>query len=170
MSTIKKQEISIHSLVRGRTALQRLFGQRKSDFNPLPRKRENPTCGGTSRKSYHFNPLPRKRENFACSDKCCRKIKISIHSLVRGRTEKLRKGSIMESISIHSLVRGRTLYRCSACAHKSDFNPLPRKRENIGTACGSYKLSDFNPLPRKRENNDCVLFADPKYLFQSTPS
>ena len=39
----RTDEISIHSLVRGRTVYADVIAGEPSDFNPLPRKREN--CG-----------------------------------------------------------------------------------------------------------------------------
>ena len=54
-------------------------------FNPLPRKRENVAEIDVSAAEIDFNPLPRKRENSLLQAKKTQK-KISIHSLVRGRT------------------------------------------------------------------------------------
>ena len=79
-------EISIHSLVRGRTLSEQKQNPALTDFNPLPRKRENHITAksvmplfsisihslvrGRTRTAHHyqgyaadFNPLPRKREN-----------------------------------------------------------------------------------------------------------
>ena len=78
-------------------------------FNPLPRERENETSIASTISSENFNPLPRERENESVRYNASRSCKISIHSLVRGRTAfKFCKQSAISSISIHSLVRGRT--------------------------------------------------------------
>ena len=55
------------------------------DFNPLPRKRENDVQDISSLMLSHFNPLPRKRENDNLLVTVV-VLRISIHSLVRGRT------------------------------------------------------------------------------------
>ena len=119
-------DISIHSLVRGRTILVSTVLCIILDFNPLPRKRENRDL----------------REDADLSQI------ISIHSLVRGRTVLLFYVSDVIPISIHSLVRGRTKnsYYNSQC--QNNFNPLPRKRENI-----------------RRDNIPQIIIQ-----FQSTPS
>ena len=122
--------ISIHSLVRGRTLDWLLRTVRAVDFNPLPRKRENQTDNHQHQSVYNFNPLPRKRENeeqphyrlfWFYFNPLPRKRenshsplisrlapKISIHSLVRGRTAIIMGRLTADPISIHSLVRGRT--------------------------------------------------------------
>ncbi len=101
--------ISIHSLVRGRTPTCGGTNRKSYHFNPLPRKRENGKAETLGVNIDYFNPLPRKRENlwkwagaFTLS--------ISIHSLVRGRTQMLFKRLSDFIISIHSLVRGRTFF------------------------------------------------------------
>ena len=55
--------ISIHSLVRGRTAAPETYQTRELYFNPLPRKRENIDNNISKAELLNFNPLPRKREN-----------------------------------------------------------------------------------------------------------
>ena len=55
-------------------------------------------------------------------------------------------------ISIHSLARGRTNASIRFRVLTNDFNPLPRKRENIRQHIPSAIFWNFNPLPRKREN------------------
>ena len=125
------EKISIHSLVRGRTALVRIGTAMIVYFNPLPRKRENYVSGGkfnpvsnfnplprkrenlqtviTFAPTEYFNPLPRKRENAQPHPGAVLALKISIHSLVRGRTFFCVFFVFLIYISIHSLVRGRTI-------------------------------------------------------------
>ena len=59
---------------------------------------------------------------------------ISIHSLVRGRTEYKQAYKETKDISIHSLVRGRTEIMAIKDGAARHFNPLPRERENSGLA------------------------------------
>ena len=56
---------------------------------------------------HNFNPLPRKRENGVIQLHIDVAV-ISIHSLVRGRTDSGIDVEFKNWISIHSLVRGRT--------------------------------------------------------------
>ena len=99
--------ISIHSLVRGRTIISSIQDLSPLYFNPLPRKRENNYQKQLIRLCSYFNPLPRKRENgFRCPPAALQLI--SIHSLVRGRTQFASPRNRTVRISIHSLVRGRT--------------------------------------------------------------
>ncbi len=78
---------------------------------------------------------------------------ISIHSLARGRTAEFISKYFSKGISIHSLARGRTAVRISDGEKVEDFNPLPRKRENLTRYAQTlHTRANFNPLPRKREN------------------
>ena len=72
--------------MRGRTTSVGEVKLDKWNFNPLPRERENGTAQVTMQTAFDFNPLPRERENgggarYEPSNG------ISIHSLVRGRTQ-----------------------------------------------------------------------------------
>ena len=149
--TLFHKVISIPSLVRGRTPLKSISASSSPNFNPLPRKRENDIAAPSVGNSLYFNPLPRKRENenggiIPDSNP------ISIHSLVRGRTWVYTGVTDSQAISIHSLVRGRTQRSNFRLAISTNFNPLPRKRENAFNASQSFTARYFNPLPRKREN------------------
>ena len=126
-------QISIHSLVRGRTIISPLGSIKPYiHFNPLPRERENPLGLRVDKPIWwfqstpswegelffkrllsngrYFNPLPRERENSTI-----RKLRGCtagyFNPLPRERENQTRI-HISDSnmfISIHSLVRGRTL-------------------------------------------------------------
>ena len=105
-----------------------------TDFNPLPHTRENsrfPIVAAMSRK--YFNPLPHTRENQA-SYRLGYRLRISIHSLIRGRTHGHWKESANLDISIHSLIRGRTviniptLKRIEISIHSLIRGRTPRKQ------------------------------------------
>ena len=103
--------ISIHSLIRGRTGCDRLPIDLSDNFNPLPHTRENNKNSVLSEDSRYFNPLPHTREN--CDD------------------DKL---LYLNNISIHSLIRGRTNIRSKLFWRYGYFNPLPHTRENENSA------------------------------------
>ena len=60
---LDRNVISIHSLVRGRTAVCTKYERPKRYFNPLPRERENGKAEALGVNIDYFNPLPREREN-----------------------------------------------------------------------------------------------------------
>ena len=132
-----------------------MLGQQAFDlrhFNPLPRKREN-DC--RTHRIYHLrisiHSLVRGRT--LLGENTLSSFKISIHSLVRGRTQFKRNRISNQSISIHSLVRGRTFSAVLLMICGRYFNPLPRKRENRFPIVAATLRRYFNPLPRKRENS-----------------
>ena len=98
--------ISIHSLIRGRT--QSSFGYAGSlAFQSTPSYEGELYCRSDRLLFRYFNPLPHTRENTS----------VNWHSLP-------------DSISIHSLIRGRTLSSIINHLFISYFNPLPHTREN----------------------------------------
>ena len=99
---LQSLQISIHSLVRGRTHGCRRLPQPLRYFNPLPRERENCFRSLLHGQCSYFNPLPREREN---------DVKRVIFS--------------DEYISIHSLVRGRTRTRCRNTQQERIFQSTP---------------------------------------------
>ena len=86
--------------------------------------------------------------------------KISIHSLIRGRTAMCGYWVGVGNISIHSLIRGRTnLYRQAyrACRY---FNPLPHTRENVVELCsiGGIIISIHSLIRGRTGGKDCSSF------------
>ena len=77
---------------------------------------------------------------------------ISIHSLARGRTFERWAELWLENISIHSLARGRTQKRLTEALAVA-FQSTPSQEGERGNIIRSNRRSNFNPLPRKRENN-----------------
>ena len=139
-----RANISIHSLARGRTS--RIFtlkdvswfqstpsqeGERtdmvdtlaKDIFQSTPSQEGEPSMRACSTWFLDFNPLPRKRENDNYHN-LPQTEKISIHSLVRGRTATPSAIEAIQSISIHSLARGRTAEDTSYFAVK-EFQSTP---------------------------------------------
>ena len=120
------------------------------DFNPLPHTRENNMPDVRTGSSYYFNPLPHTRENSGAIQSL-KTDKISIHSLIRGRTKLTEKEWKRLLISIHSLIRGRTLQPQRNPQTARNFNPLPRKRENNTLPSRKQLPRYFNPLPHTRD-------------------
>ena len=189
------ERISIHSLIRGRTVNSSQVAQIKEFqstpsyegeqrrkyhgiqlwyFNPLPHTRENTERFWGIVGADNFNPLPHTRENAIPMPTRFTGWQISIHSLIRGRTNKTNNDAVLKSfqstpsyegepytldfdsissvISIHSLIRGRTVSSLSRSFIKYYFNPLPHTRENYGCCRTRLDLINFNPLPHTREN------------------
>ena len=99
--------ISIHSLIRGRTSYHLPIRSSTFYFNPLPHTRENDFYNVSLDYIADFNPLPHTRENV---------VKDGLKDVL--------------SISIHSLIRGRTNSATTIVLPRANFNPLPHTREN----------------------------------------
>ena len=116
---------------------------------------------------------------------------ISIHSLIRGRTNiffqpvpfvKFQstpsyEGELFRPYLSNILTKFQSTpsyegerYSGGYGNYKRDFNPLPHTRENLLSLRWAVEMLHFNPLPHTREN----IFAQPYVLawtlFQSTPS
>ena len=163
-----------------------------TNFNPLPHTRENNVPDECRGDIVNFNPLPHTRENskkhivFRCdglfqstpsyegehSPVCDKppRIKISIHSLIRGRTPVIVSKKLVCAISIHSLIRGRTAFLLNFIRRMTLFQSTP-----------SY---EGEPLYLRFHNISIRFQSTPSYegelqsnakhgvtkLFQSTPS
>ena len=77
---------------------------------------------------------------------------ISIHSLIRGRTQPRKSVSLLYRISIHSLIRGRTLTNAADCNSHGKFQSTPSYEGEPVSEPISSLTSYFNPLPHTREN------------------
>ena len=82
----KVKGISIHSLIRGRTAFSRSISALSSYFNPLPHTRENVRHNGTFENLGGFQSTPSYEGELSAEASESVFPKISIHSLIRGRT------------------------------------------------------------------------------------
>ena len=127
----QNNEISIHSLIRGRTGLYHwLWTQEQISIHSLIRGRTTP---------FFYAMIKTKG--------------ISIHSLIRGRTfptlPQSWAGGYFNPLP-HTRENGaiaRTVQR------KKYFNPLPHTRENCWLLRRRIWSLYFNPLPHTRENN-----------------
>ena len=185
-----KSDISIHSLIRGRTHFVNKNRQTLWHFNPLPHTRENGIQGYTRRVhdisihslirgrtrcfplrvglQRHFNPLPHTREN---SDKMTNTslFFISIHSLIRGRTASELTGLTLTLFQSTPSYEGEPVHgQCRNCG--GNFNPLPHTRENYSDKVSPHFLAiSIHSLIRGRT---IAAFSSgvKDMLFQSTPS
>ena len=96
-----------------------------ADFNPLPHTRENTQTRTERSKKKYFNPLPHTRENLEMAWKTVKYNDISIHSLIRGRT----------NCGVHS------------SSSIPNFNPLPHTRENTNLTPQKYINYLFQSTP-----------------------
>ena len=145
--------ISIHSLARGRTR-SGISGRKLVDISihSLARGRTLFAIVIHS-EQLPFQSTPSQEGELSCDGGCIWLNRISIHSLARGRTAvRISDGEKVEDFN--PLPRKReNLTRYAQTLHtRANFNPLPRKRENCPLARNKFVESDFNPLPRKREN------------------
>ena len=186
---IQKLNISIHSLIRGRTVARQKIPRKApfqstpsyegelvpsmstvpiaSDFNPLPHTRENYSITFIHLRTIYFNPLPHTRENFIKQPKQL-KPTISIHSLIRGRTQS--SFGYAGSLAFQSTpsYEGELYCRSDRLLFRY-FNPLPHTREN--TSVNWHSLPDsisIHSLIRGRTRLNS--HSESTSQFQSTPS
>ena len=139
--------ISIHSLIRGRT-IKSSVSSSESTFQSTP-----------SYEGEHTTVLRVKKGQL-----------ISIHSLIRGRTRNVNKCWNGNIISIHSLIRGRTS-TTEQMVKDIQFQSTPSyEGERLQQLRRGQYYRHFNPLPHTRENRHTQTLLTGWGTFQSTPS
>ena len=81
------ENISIHSLIRGRTTPRRSFSKPFGNFNPLPHTRENDMGETLTKPQKQFQSTPSYEGEPVRGCRGNQESAISIHSLIRGRTK-----------------------------------------------------------------------------------